>query len=87
MNEYARMKGKIVPEVASTTPDVRTDTTPARRPAPLSEAERLRVAENRRLVLTHMPELVAQISNLVKAGLIDGWRNVKSVQLLKKDLP
>jgi hypothetical protein len=53
---------------------------PVKRPLKvLSAAESERVAENKAVVLKHMPELVPVIKELHEVGLIDGWRSVGAV--------
>lgn len=47
--------------------------------APLSEAERNRVAANVEKVRRLMPGLVPHIKELHEAGLIDGWRAVRQI--------
>jgi hypothetical protein len=44
--------------------------------APLTEAEEARIAENRDLILEHMPEMLPIIRNHHAEGNIDGWRSV-----------
>lgn len=78
MNEYARARGK---EVKQPAPQIEVKRCP---PLPLSEDEAAAVAEKRKLVLQHMPEMVPMIKDLVDAGLIDGWRNVRQVTVLEK---
>lgn len=57
-----------------------------RRPSrALSEAEQAVVAGNRAAVHAHLPELVPFIKELHEAGMIDGWRGVSEVKLLKKE--
>lgn len=41
------------------------------------------IAQTKSLVHKHMPELVQIIKDLLKCGLIDGWRNVGEVVLFK----
>jgi len=85
MNEYARATGR---ESRIKNPVPVESNTPAPRVLqPLSDIEQARVAEKRQLVKTHMPELVPEIKELVELGLIDGWRNVRTVKIFKKDLP
>lgn len=43
----------------------------------LSENERLRIANNKAVILESLPELVPLIRSLVAVGLIEGWRNVE----------
>jgi hypothetical protein len=50
--------------------------------APLTEAEEARIAENRDLILEHMPEMLPIIRNLHAEGLIDGWRSFARFALL-----
>mgnify|MGYP001030781518 CR=1 FL=1 len=80
MNEYARMRGKQVKNPAPQVVEIERP-----QPRELTDAEAVEVAEKRRLVLQHMPELVPEIKELVQAGLIDGWRNVRSVTVFKKE--
>jgi hypothetical protein len=84
MNEYARATGR---ESRIKNPPVKNIAPAPRVLQPLSDIDQARVAEKRQLVMTHMPELVPEIKELVALGLIDGWRNVRSVKILKKDLP
>lgn len=55
-----------------------------RPPKPLSEAEQERVAENRAMVIEHMPEVVDFIKALHAEGLIDGWRNLTNCKLIDR---
>ncbi|KAF0812811.1 hypothetical protein IGB42_02654 [Andreprevotia sp. IGB-42] len=52
---------------------------PLRALAPLTDLQRMAIAQKRDLVHQHLPELVPFIADLAKAGLIDGWRSVTSV--------
>lgn len=70
---YSAMKGRA----AQVAPPVSN-----RQPETLSPAEEARIADNRDLVLEHMPEMLQIIRNLHAEGLIDGWRNIKQVRLL-----
>lgn len=70
---YAAAKGRAVQRPA---------TVARREPKPLSEADQQRIAENRAMVLQHMPEAVQFIKDLHAEGLIDGWRNVARCTLL-----
>lgn len=70
---YAAAKGRSIQTPAPTA---------KRAPKPLSEEEQQRVAENRAMVLQHMPEAVQFIKELHAEGLIDGWRNVTRCTLL-----
>ncbi|SCX40325.1 hypothetical protein [Nitrosospira sp. Nsp1] len=81
MNEYARATGRELrsPEALSHQNEEKQ-----RALRPLSELEQAHAAENRRLVRTHMPELIPEIRELAELGLIDGWRNVMSIEILKK---
>lgn len=82
MNEYARATGR-----ADAQPNHIVDANKMESPRalrPLSEIEQARATENRRLVRKHMPELIPEIRDLAELGLIDGWRNVRSVEILKK---
>lgn len=85
MNEYARATGRE-PRTKNP-PPVKNNESARRVLQPLSDIDQARVAEKRRLVMTHMPELVPEIKELVALGLIDGWRNVRRVEILKKDVP
>jgi len=73
MTSYAAQKGRAAP-VAQ--PVSRQSS------SPLTEAEEARIAENRDLILEHMPEMLPIIRNLHAEGLIDGWRSVKSFRLI-----
>ena len=42
----------------------------------ISDAERERASETRRLVYQYMPEIVPFIKELHSVGLLDGWRRV-----------
>ncbi|SEO63374.1 hypothetical protein [Nitrosovibrio sp. Nv6] len=81
MNEYALATGRESRLASSIVP---IENEKPRVLPPLSEIEQARVAENRRLVHTHMPELIPEIRELAAFGLIDGWRNVRSIEILKK---
>lgn len=60
-------------------------TKPTARPLPpLTEAERVRVAKNYAQVKTHLPELIPLIKELHEAGLIDGLRSIRRVELIQK---
>lgn len=48
----------------------------------MTEREQARAAENRDLVREHLPEALPFIKELHEMGMIDGWRNVESVELL-----
>lgn len=50
----------------------------------LSAAEQAKVAENRAAVHKYMPEMLPFIKELHEAGLIDGWRSVVKVELIKE---
>lgn len=52
---------------------------PPEPPRPLSKAEQARVAEVRAQVHEHIPEALPFIKQLHEFGMIEGWRNVKSV--------
>lgn len=75
-NEYARQRGVDLPPEPETAPRV-----PRRPPPPLTERQQARVAENRALVLEHIPEAVPFIKDLHELGMIDGWRSVESVEV------
>ena len=49
----------------------------------LSESEQAEVVKKREMVLTYLPEAVSFIKDLHEAGLIDGWRSVEKVELIK----
>lgn len=72
MSSYAAQKGRAAPVARSPqTVEART----------LTEAEEARVANNRDLVLEHMPEMLQIIRQLHAEGLIDGWRSVRCTLL------
>lgn len=76
MNGYAHARGRTLNLPLPDKPE------PERKPPPpLSSAEQARVAQNRRLVHEHMPEMLPIIKELVEEGLIDGWRNVTKVTI------
>lgn len=50
----------------------------------LSEAEKEIVAANRAAVYEHLPDMLPLFRELHEAGLIDGWRDVVSVELLNE---
>lgn len=76
-NEYARQRGREPPSTAPL-PQAKEGRKPGR---PLTEREQVRAAENRALVREHLPEALPFIKDLVDEGLIDGWRNVESVEV------
>lgn len=82
VNEYARQRGRdpLPEQSASQRPVNEKRVLP-----PLTTAEQARIAGNRTLVREHMPELVDEIRELHELGLIDGWRNVESVELLGEE--
>lgn len=51
---------------------------------PLSKAEQEKVAANRAAVYEHMPDMLPFFKDLHEAGMIDGWRGVGEVELLKE---
>lgn len=72
-NAYARARGAQLPLA----PPPASLPLPERKPPPpLSPAAQAHVAETRRLVHKHMPEMIPIIKELAEEGLIDGWRNV-----------
>lgn len=74
MNSYASQKGRA------------TRGSPPSAPAalkPLSEAEEARVADNKDFILTHMPEMLPIIRDLLAADLVDGWRSIKTCNLIE----
>ena len=79
MNEYARARGRV------TLPDPGEDAVHApvikRVLRQLSERENEIIGRRRALVHEFMPELVPEIAEMVKLGLIDGWRNVRRVEV------
>ena len=80
MNDYARARGvNTISE--NTDADVLAQDPQRRRPPALSEQEKAVVARRRALVHEHMPELLPEIKAMVEMGLIDGWRNIKSVEV------
>lgn len=80
MNEYARARG--VRNHAENTGAEAPAAAPRCRPPPaLSDHEKAAVARRRELVHKHMPELLTEIKAMVEEGLIDGWRNIKSVEV------
>ena len=79
MNDYARARGRA--EIA----DEQVQTIQRTPPRPLSTAQIAEVSETKRLVHQYMPELVPEIKKLVELGMIDGWRDVKNVQVFAKD--
>lgn len=83
MNEYALATGKDSRLLESSA--IQEYVPEPRVLRPLTEIEQERVAKNRSLVRKHMPELLPEIRELVELGLIDGWRNVTKVEILKKD--
>lgn len=77
INEYARVTGREAPP-----PDASpAQANPSRPARPLTEREQARVAENRALVREHLPEAMPFIKDLHEAGLIEGWRNVETVEV------
>ena len=50
----------------------------------LNPAELAQVARNKASVYEHLPELLPFIKDLHDAGMIDGWRRVEKVTLLKE---
>lgn len=50
----------------------------------LSEREKEIVAVNRAAVYEHMPDMLPFFKDLHEAGMIDGWRGVGEVELLKE---
>jgi hypothetical protein len=48
---------------------------------PLTQFEEDIARRRRALVYTYMPELIPTIEEMVKNGLIDGWRNVCFVRV------
>lgn len=50
----------------------------------LNPAEQARVARNKAAVYAHLPEMVPFIKELHEAGMIDGWRGVGEVTLLRE---
>lgn len=50
----------------------------------LSVKEQATVAENRAEIHEYMPEMLPIIKEMHAAGLIDGWRSVVKVELLKE---
>lgn len=82
MNPYGRSReygGHFFVKKSPPYPD------PVRQPLrPLNDAELATVAQNKALVCTHMPEMVPIIKELHECGLIDGWRSVVKVVVLKE---
>ena len=79
MTSYAAIKGQTIKSapVASDTATVPV--------SELSDEKIQRIAENKAFVREHMPELVGFIKALHAAGLIDGWRSVKSCRTLRNE--
>lgn len=75
---YAKAKGKTAPE----TPAPRRPPRPA---APIDEAEHARIAANVELHKQHLPEFAPFIKELHAAGLIDGWRSIKKIEVFRKE--
>jgi hypothetical protein len=50
----------------------------------LKPAEQEKVAQRKAAVYEHMPELVPIVKELHEAGMIDGWRSVSEVTLLRE---
>ena len=55
---------------------------PPKPPPPLTKEEADRVRENIALIKKHMPEMVPVIRLFHAAGLMRGWRDVISVEVL-----
>lgn len=78
-NEYARQRGREASPSPQPSP---LKGEGARLPRPIGERAQARAAENRDLVRAHLPEALPFIKELHELGMIDGWRNVESVELL-----
>lgn len=75
---YAKVKGKAPAE----TPAARR---PLRPSAPIDADEHARIAANVALHKQYLPEFAPLIKELHAVGLIDGWRNVKNIEILRKE--
>lgn len=78
MNDYARARG--IHNLSEKTEALASE--PRRHPLQaLSEREKAIIARRRVLIHEHMPELLPEIKAMVELGMIDGWRNIKSVEV------
>ena len=75
---YAKVKGKAPAE----TPAPRRPPRPA---APIDAAEHARIAANIKLHKKHLPEFAPFVKELHAVGLIDGWRAIQHIEILRKE--
>lgn len=78
-NEYARQRGREAPSTPAPLPLAGEGRKAAR---PMTEAAQARASEMRAAVHEHVPEALPFIKELHEMGMIDGWRNVESVEMI-----
>jgi len=57
---------------------------PQRMPPPLSEEEKAHAARMAALHRQHMPDCKEFVAELVKEGMIAGWRNFVSIEVIER---